>query len=218
MAFAVTALSLLLATGGYLVGTRADAEPAEASPEAGFARDMMAHHAQAVEMAEIVRKRTSDPEVLTLATDIALTQQAQIGRTQGWLDSWNLPTTGLSDPMVWMEHPVDSSSMMLGMANSEDVAALSTLPRDRMDVRFLQLMIPHHQAAIVMAEAILERSDEPSVRSFALSIVTSQQGEIAAMRAMLAARGSKESEPPQVTMPGDSTTSPSASHSGSHTP
>jgi uncharacterized protein (DUF305 family) len=46
---------------------------------------MMVHHAQAVEMAEIVRDRTENPQTRTLATDIALTQQAQIGQMQGWL-------------------------------------------------------------------------------------------------------------------------------------
>jgi uncharacterized protein (DUF305 family) len=34
---------------------------------------MSVHHAQAVEMAEIVRDRTESEEVRTLATDIALT-------------------------------------------------------------------------------------------------------------------------------------------------
>ena len=34
--------------------------PREGSAEAGFARDMMVHHAQAVEMAEIVRDKTED--------------------------------------------------------------------------------------------------------------------------------------------------------------
>ena len=38
-------------------------EPSDQSPEAGFARDMSVHHAQAVELAFIVRDRTDDPEV-----------------------------------------------------------------------------------------------------------------------------------------------------------
>ena len=57
----------------------------------GFARDMMVHHAQAVEMAEIVRDKTENENVRILATDIALTQQAQIGQMQGWLAVWELP-------------------------------------------------------------------------------------------------------------------------------
>src|SRR3712207_5353493 len=59
--------------------------PSDSSPEAGFARDMMVHHAQAVEMAEILRDKSESEEMRTLAADIALTQQAQIGQMQGWL-------------------------------------------------------------------------------------------------------------------------------------
>jgi Domain of unknown function (DUF305) len=50
--------------------------PGDDSAEAGFTRDMMVHHAQAVEMAEIVRDKTESEDIGTLAPDIALTQQA----------------------------------------------------------------------------------------------------------------------------------------------
>jgi uncharacterized protein (DUF305 family) len=72
--------------------------PGEDSPEAGFARDMMVHHAQAVQMAEIVRDKTESPAMRTLAADIALTQQAQIGMMQGWLEVWGFPSAGRSLP------------------------------------------------------------------------------------------------------------------------
>ena len=79
--------------------------PGEGSAEAGFARDMMVHHAQAVEMAEIVRNKTERNEIRILATDTALTQQAQIGQMQGWLGVWGLPITGTEPAMAWMGHP-----------------------------------------------------------------------------------------------------------------
>lgn len=56
-----------------------------------FAQEMSVHHAQAVDMAERIRVRTSDAGIAVLATDIVLTQQAQIGRFQGWLESWGEP-------------------------------------------------------------------------------------------------------------------------------
>lgn len=45
-------------------------------------------------MAEIVRDGTESEEIRTLAIDVALTQQGQIGQTQGWLAVWGLPATG----------------------------------------------------------------------------------------------------------------------------
>ena len=93
--------------------------PAEDSAEAGFARDMMVHHAQAVQMAEIVRDKTESEEIRTIAADIALTQQAQIGQMQGWLAVWGLPTTGPEPPMAWMGHPMEGR--MPGMATPEQI-------------------------------------------------------------------------------------------------
>ena len=193
--FAVAVAALL----GFLVGSSLrDSDPADDSAEAGFARDMATHHAQAVEMAEIVRDRTTDPTIRLLATDIALTQQSQIGRFQGWLDVWGLPPTGADDPMTWMGHP--TSGPMPGIASADDVASLETLAPREMDVRFLQLMIPHHQAGVLMADAILDMTDRPQVRSLARGISGSQAAEIEYLRQLLTERGSEETEP-EVTLP-----------------
>src|SRR5215204_2544605 len=97
--------------------------PGEGSAEAGFARDMMVHHAQAVQMAEIVRDRTDSDDVRILAADITLGQQAQIGIMQGWLGAWDLPVTGSEPAMAWMGHPT-TDGLMPGMAGSEPVTAM----------------------------------------------------------------------------------------------
>jgi uncharacterized protein (DUF305 family) len=163
--------------------------PGDDSVEAGFARDMMVHHAQAVEMAEIVRDKGVSPEMETLATDIALTQQAQIGQLQGWLAVWGLPMTGAEPAMSWMGHP--TNGRMPGMATPEEIKALREAPPKEAEKLFLQLMIPHHQAAVPMAEAVLEETDRPEVRQLAGAIVASQKAEIAVMRDLLEERGAK---------------------------
>ena len=71
-------VSVIVATGAALTALLVARPPGDGSPEAGFARDMIVHHAQAVEMAEIVRDRTESEQIEILATDIVLTQQAQI--------------------------------------------------------------------------------------------------------------------------------------------
>jgi uncharacterized protein (DUF305 family) len=163
--------------------------PGNSSAEAGFARDMAVHHAQAVEMAEIARDRTGDEQIRILATDIALTQQAQIGRMQGWLDAWGLPATGTEPTMVWMGHPTEGR--MPGMATPEEINELRNMPPQEMDKQFLRLMIPHHQAAIPMAEAALERTDRPEVEQLAGAIAATQRLEIENMQNMLQERGAE---------------------------
>jgi uncharacterized protein (DUF305 family) len=164
----------------------------EGSAEVGFARDMMVHHAQAVEMAEIVRDKTEDEDVSVLATDIALTQQAQIGQMQGWLAVWELPPTGTEKPMAWMGHPTDGP--MPGMATPQEVDRLDELPPDEADEMFLRLMISHHGAAIPMAKAVLGEAPSPAVEQLAQAIVASQRAEIEVMQGMLRDMGAPPAE------------------------
>ena len=191
-------LILLLAAAAVLFAALAlwlyltNAEPGDASAEAGFARDMSVHHAQAVEMAEIVRDKTESEEIRLMAADMALTQQGQIGRMQGWLDAWNLPATGTEPAMSWMGHPTEGR--MPGMASPEEIERLQNAPPAEADRIFLQLMIPHHQAAVPMAEAVMERTDTPEVDNLAGAIATAQRGEIEIMKKMLKERGAKAPE------------------------
>lgn len=182
-------LSLLAVLAGVasLAWLTSPTSPGDGSPEAGFARDMSDHHAQAVEMAEIVRLRTMDPEVRILATDIVLTQQAQIGQMQGWLAVWQLPSQGLEPSMSWMGQP--TMDIMPGMATPEEIRFLAQMPSPDMDIQFLRLMLPHHQAAVAMSQAVLERTERPEVVRLATAIVSSQQAEIGAMRELLELRG-----------------------------
>jgi uncharacterized protein (DUF305 family) len=157
--------------------------PGEDSVEAGFARDMIVHHDQAVAMALSMRDRTANPEIKSLATDIILTQENQMGQMQGWLNVWGLPGTGLAPHMAWMDHP--TPGLMPGMATPEELAHLDQLTGTAADDEFLRLMIAHHQGGIAMAEAALERSSNEQVRDLATSIVTSQTSEIKAMQDLM---------------------------------
>jgi len=191
----LAAIAVILAVVS-LVLVLASRPPADDSPEAGFARDMMVHHAQAVQMAEIARDKTESQTVRTIAADMALTQQAQIGMMQGWLTTWGLPVAGTEAAMGWMGHPVEG--LMPGMATPEEIDRLRDASPEEADVLFLMLMIPHHQAAIPMAEAILGRTDRPEVEQLAQAIANSQQLEIQMMQEMLRERGASpvEDHPP----------------------
>jgi len=116
----------VLAAGAALALLFASVPPGNDSAEAGFARDMMVHHAQAVQMAEIVRDKTKSDDMRLLAADISLTQQGQIGIMQGWLGVWGLPITGEEPAMAWMGHPTDG--LMPGMAIPDEISRLSQLP------------------------------------------------------------------------------------------
>jgi uncharacterized protein (DUF305 family) len=176
-------LALVVLATAALLWLTTDRPPDDISLEAGFARDMMTHHEQAVAMALLARDRTDDPVVSAIATDMILTQQNQIGQMLGWLNLWGLPATGQNPPMAWMGHP--TTGLMPGMATPDELANLERLTGEKADIEFLRLMIRHHQAAIPMAEAALNGSDIRAVRDLARQIVTAQEIEIAAMESML---------------------------------
>lgn len=184
-------VALLAGLAGWLIGR--DSHPANDSVEAGFARDMAAHHIQAVEMALIARDGTASEDIRFLATDIILTQQGQIGIMRGWLDAWGLPPNSSDAPMAWAggRHDVGEHGMMPGMLTRDQITALNDLDGVALDREFLTLMIEHHEGGVVMAEAALESLDGGPVHRLAQSIVDAQQAEIDLMDDMLTQLGAE---------------------------
>jgi len=186
---AVLALGITIGTVTARSGNDDRATPANDSADAGFVRDMSTHHAQAVTMADAIRTRAKDPILASLATDIVLTQQAQIGRFSGWLDQWGLPPTSTDAPMLWAQGQAPTGmDVMPGMATNDEIRRLDSLPIDKAETLLLTLMIRHHRGGVEMANTILAMTTRDEVRRIANSIVVSQNSEIEAMQSMLEAR------------------------------
>lgn len=161
--------------------------PADDSADAGFLRDMMTHHNQAVLMAQIARDGTSDPDIAILALDIAQSQQAQVGQMFGYLEQWQLSPNNDGPAMTWMGMRVEGP--MPGMASEEEIDHLRTLTGAELDIEFLRLMTRHHVGGLDMASACLELCDDPEVVRLARNIATTQDGEVVLMNEMLVERG-----------------------------
>ena len=196
----VAALAVAVA---FLAGTAWGAgaggpAPTDRSAEAGFARDMQVHHAQAVEMAMDLYPRTDDRELRAVAYDIATGQSAQRGQMYQWLVDWGLSQASAEPAMAWMreagpEHgghaagaggaPGDVAEAM-GMATPAQLDALRAARGAEADCRFLALMIRHHEGAIPMVAAVTELGREPGVLQTARSMAETQGAEIEAMRSI----------------------------------
>jgi uncharacterized protein (DUF305 family) len=194
-AAAGAALALLLWPSGL---------PDTDSVEAGFARDMATHHAQAVEMSFLIRDKSSDDILSTLAYDIILTQGAQRGVFMGWLQAWGVPQSSSGARMAWMPrhagmpgHASAPSStnggdpLMHGMATEEELQRLREAQGTEAEVLFLQLMIRHHEGGVIMARAVEGLSSRPEVLGIARSVDEAQRAEIAAMTEMLMKRSAR---------------------------
>ncbi len=212
---ALAVVVILLAAGAGLRGL-VDRPPAEGSVDAGFARDMSTHHAQAVQMAMVEFRGGMDVTQRGVAQDIALTQQREIGVMSAWLTGWGLPQVSSDPPMRWMrdhghghadhsdqsghaDHDgsasvtssvagsAASSVAMPGMATDAELTRLSTAQGRDLDTLFLTLMIRHHRGGITMAQEAAARAQEPQVRALARAMVINQAIEIDQMQADLRA-------------------------------
>lgn len=183
--FALVVGLVLGATGG-LIYPRLKA-PGDNSVEAGFLRDMSTHHAQAVEMSMIAHANSTNAAVVSLAGDIALTQQGQINYMQAWLRDWNLSPTGSQPRMAWMPGGADEvvNGLMPGMATPDQLAALRKATGTQLDIQYLTLMRQHHLGGIHMAQEALALSKNKNVDWLAQQMVANQQDELNVIADML---------------------------------
>lgn len=141
-----------------------------------FSMMMVPHHAQAVEMADLVPTRSQDPELLKLAEEIRGAQQPEIDTMSGWLEEW-----GAGTPTA-----MDHSGHMDGMMTEEDMTALEAASGPEFERMWLEMMVEHHEGAVTMSESVLADGSHPGTRQLAQQIIDAQRAEITRMRGMLA--------------------------------
>ena len=126
-AVTIAALCLGVLLGWLSFGDRA---PTDDGADAGFARDMSEHHAQAVQMSQLVMQRTDDEATRRLATDISNNQNSERGMMATWLMDWGLPRARAGEPMEWMSM---GGMGMDDMAGGDEAAEESMAGHDMAD-------------------------------------------------------------------------------------
>ena len=151
--------------------------------DAQFMRDMIPHHHQAMQMAELVADRTNRPELIDVAGRINVSQEDEIEFMQNWLRERGEP---VPDPSA--HHEMHTTHAMAGMATPEQMAELATSDGTDFDRLFLRLMITHHEGAVTMVEELLEQPGsayDPVLFEFTNDITNDQTAEIERMNALL---------------------------------
>ncbi len=134
-----------------------------------FLVHMIPHHEEAVATATYLKENTEREEIREFAEGIIRTQSAEIEQMTTWLENWYPDRS----------HQVDYQPMMRD---------LEMLKGGALDQVFLEDMIPHHMAAIMMSQQLLSRglAEHEEVETLARSIRVSQQNEINMMMRWLA--------------------------------
>ena len=172
-----------------------------------FMRDMIHHHDQAVQMAELVKDRTNLPELVAVAGRINASQADEIRFMQTWLRE-----RGETVPDPSMHRGMDMKGTMAGMASPDEMAKLATLRGADFDRLFLTLMITHHDGALKMVDALVKRPGsayEPVLFQFVSDVKTEQKAEIERMSKLL---GTLATDPRVALSPGFKDAGQAASH------
>ena len=150
-----------------------------------FMRDMIHHHDQAVQMAEMVKERTNTPELVAVAGRINSSQADEISFMQNWLRE-----RGEEVPNPSAHRGMDMKGTMEGMASPADLARLQSLKGTEFDRLFLTLMIAHHDGALKMVDALVKKPGaayDPVLFLFTSDVKTEQKAEIERMSRLLGA-------------------------------
>jgi uncharacterized protein (DUF305 family) len=176
----------------------AAARGAQAKPfDQAFIDAMVPHHMMASQMAQIAVTKAKHSQLRQMARMIIRDQNREIAQMKAWRKAWY----GSADvPMNHMMHTMDGQKMqgmsmnadvmmspgsMMGlpMRMKMDMAKLRAAKGDAFDKMFIEMMIPHHAGAIMMAREALDTTARPQIRRLSHNIIDTQSAEIGQMHA-----------------------------------
>ena len=164
---------------------------ASATPAAGahnqadiaFATEMISHHGQAVQMADMALTQARNADVKTLARAIKAAQGPEIVQMSGWLVGWQQPVPATSSGA--MDGMGSGGQGGTGMMSDADMTSLGHATGAAFDRMWVSMMIGHHHGALSMAASEQSTGQNPDAKKLAQSIITSQTAQITQLTALL---------------------------------
>ena len=147
-----------------------------------FMQRMIGHHAQALEMTALVPTHTANEGLRKLARRIEASQLDEIAMMREWLKA-----RGERLPDAHAHH-APGAPPMPGMLTAEEMTRLREVKGAAFDRLFLELMIKHHEGALVMVEQLFSEpsaGQESEIFTFASDVDADQRMEIQRMASML---------------------------------
>lgn len=146
------------------------------SADVSYARMMIEHHTQALELTELAPERAQSTKVEKLAERIKASQGPEIAAMRSWLKTYDKEETQGGD--------AHDHASMPGMATEAQIDKLRAAKGKAFDQLFLTLMITHHEGAITMATDVKGQGNNIRIEEMADDVVAQQTAEISRMRDM----------------------------------
>ncbi len=166
---ALAAVIIIAIVAGVALIGGGDDEAQASEIDGAFVAEMKPHHESAIEMAEIAEERFQHPEIEKLAGEIIASQSDEIDTLEA------IHERLYGEPIGEMSHgSMGMSEEEMGM--EMDAGELETA--DPFDRAFIDMMVPHHQSAILMARIELAEGEDEEAKSLATAIIDAQSREI----------------------------------------
>jgi uncharacterized protein (DUF305 family) len=151
-----------------------------------FMQGMIHHHAQALRMTALVKKRAAGTEIPLLAERMDISQTSEIELMQSWLRDrdQDVPVLHAAHGHA---HGVGAGTRMPGMLTEQQLLRLRRARGEEFNKLFLTFMIQHHEGALTMVQQLYAASGglEPEADAFARHVEADQRIEIARMQGLL---------------------------------
>lgn len=162
-----------------------------------FMQGMIHHHAQAVEMVDLIEDRTKNKDLRLIGSKISQSQTDEITFMKRWLtqrgESTEMqmhaaPTGNEHAPHGHQPAKAEGEHLMPGMLTKAQMEALRNAKGAEFDRLFLTGMIQHHNGALVMVDELFKTAgsgQDAELFSFATDVDTGQRAEIRSMQTLL---------------------------------
>ena len=144
---------------------------------------MLPHHASVIALAQAALPRLQNADLRTIALNIISSQQAERAELSGYREQFYgsatpAPIDAVMDAMA-TSMPEAHDLMMADMTMMDSDALVAEFcARPDADLAFIDLVIPHHQAAIAASKTAVAQAMHPEIRQFAQGVIEAQQAEI----------------------------------------
>lgn len=134
-----------------------------------FIDTMIQHHQGAIQMAQMALEKAQNPTIKKMAKNMVDAQEKEIAKMKKMRaksyankpEAVNMDFPGMMDSMKGMDME------KLGKSSGQDF-----------DLNFINMMIPHHQGAISMAQDALKNAGNKKIKEMAQNIIKKQNKEV----------------------------------------
>lgn len=178
---------------------------APAQSDVSFMQGMIMHHSQAVEMTDLLRRKSHNRALQELGRRISISQTDEMQYMRQWLEDRGQSVPAAHDQMTHMagmanmdhahmdhahmgQMDMSAMPMMPGMLTPQQMQALAKATGPAFDHLFLTGMIQHHTGALVMVQNLFDTpgaGQDAVLFDFATDVDNTQRAEIKIMQDML---------------------------------